>query len=101
MKADPQVGESYREEYYKGEAEDMAEVISLDESVTVPYGGFSDCLKTKNWTPLEPDVVEYNYYCRQVGNMVSEENPTDGETVELISLKTLYNPTINPADFTA
>jgi hypothetical protein len=29
MPADPKVGDSYRQEYYKGEAEDMAEVISL------------------------------------------------------------------------
>jgi len=86
MKADPQVGESYREEYYKGKAEDMAEVISLDESVTVPYGEFSDCLKTKNWTPLEPDVVEYNYYCPQIGNVVLEEVPADNEKVELIDV---------------
>jgi len=97
MKADPQVGESYREEYYKGKAEDMAEVISLDESVTVPYGEFSDCLKTKNWTPLEPDVVEYNYYCPQIGNVVLEEVPADNEKVELIDVMYDQPASITPA----
>ena len=72
MQAHPRVGEAYRQEYYKGEAEDMAEVLSLDESVTVPYGSFDGCLKTKEWTPLQPGVVEHKYYARGVG-MVSAE----------------------------
>src|ERR687898_1386481 len=38
MPADPQVGQSYRQEYYKGEAEDAAENLSLDEQVEVPFG---------------------------------------------------------------
>src|SRR5918911_539268 len=40
MQANPKMGESYRQEYYPGEAEDMAKVISLNESVRVPYGSF-------------------------------------------------------------
>lgn len=31
MKAQPVAGESYRQEYSKGEAEDMAKVVSLDD----------------------------------------------------------------------
>ena len=59
MEANPRVGDSYRQEYYEGEAEDMAEVLSLDASglndaVSVPYGSFGDVLMTKEWNPLEP-----------------------------------------------
>ena len=54
MQADPKVGDSYRQEYYEGEAEDMAKVLSLNESVTVPYGSFDDVLVTKEWTPWNP-----------------------------------------------
>ena len=61
MKANPQVGDAYRQEYYEGEAEDMAEVLSLNESASVPYGSFGNCLKTQEWTPLESDVVENKY----------------------------------------
>jgi hypothetical protein len=62
MEANPQVGDSYRQEYYEGEAEDMAEVLSLDASglndaVSVPYGSFGDVLMTKEWNPLEPGVL--------------------------------------------
>jgi hypothetical protein len=48
MQANPQIGVSYRQEYYYGEAEDMAEVLSLSESVSVAFGSYQNCLKTKN-----------------------------------------------------
>ncbi|MCJ7444198.1 MAG: hypothetical protein MUO26_06665 [Methanotrichaceae archaeon] len=58
MEANPQIGDTYRQEYYEGEAEDMAQVISLNESVTVPYGLFDKCLVIEEWTPLEPNLIE-------------------------------------------
>ncbi len=48
MKANPVIGESYRQEYYKGEAEDMADVVALGVKVKVKYGSFSDCLQTRD-----------------------------------------------------
>jgi hypothetical protein len=36
MEAMPQIGDSYRQEYRPGEAEDQADVASLNETVTVP-----------------------------------------------------------------
>jgi hypothetical protein len=53
MPAHPQVGDTYRQEYYAGEAEDMAEILSLTETVTVPYGSFDNVLSTRDWTPLD------------------------------------------------
>ena len=67
MRADPQVGDTYQQEYYEGEAEDMAEVLSLSASVDIDYGSFDNCLQTKEWTPLEPGIVEHKFYCREVG----------------------------------
>lgn len=51
----------------RGEAEDMAEVAALGESVTVPAGSFSGCLKTLETTPPEPGAAEYKYYARRRG----------------------------------
>jgi hypothetical protein len=65
--ADPKPGLEYRQEYYKGEAEDQAKVLRLDSKVTVPAGTFEDCLETEDTTPLEPDVVELKYYAKGVG----------------------------------
>ena len=86
MKANPQVADQYREEYYVGEAEDMAEIVSITESVEVPQGSYTNCLETKNWTPLEPGLVEFKYYCSEVAGLVLETNPTDGERIELIEV---------------
>ena len=85
MKAKPQLGKQYRQEYFKGEAEDMAEVVSLNETVSVPYGLFDKCVKTKDWTPLEPDVVEHKYYAPGIG-VVLEVNPKTGERSELVEV---------------
>ena len=88
LPADPQVGMTYRQEYYKGEAEDRAEVESVDEHVEIPYGSFEGVLKTKETTPLEPDLVEHKYYAKGVGVVLviaaSEEGPG---REELISFK--------------
>src|SRR5918998_5175882 len=74
MQATSKVGESYRQEYYPGEAMDMARVISLNASVTVPYGSFDHVLQTKEWTPLQPGFSEKKYYVRGVGPL---GNPGD------------------------
>lgn len=70
--ANPQVGDSYRQEFLEGEAEDEAEVLDLDASITVPFGSFTGCLKTKDFTRLEPDVFEHKYYCPGVGQVAAE-----------------------------
>jgi hypothetical protein len=65
--ADPEVGMRYRQEYYAGEAEDSAQVLSISERAEVPYGAFDDVLLTKDFTPLDPGVLEYKLYARGVG----------------------------------
>jgi hypothetical protein len=74
MQADPKVGQSYHQEYYPGEAMDMAKVLSLNTSVTVPYGSFDHALDTREWTPLQPVFFEKKYYVRGVGPL---GNPAD------------------------
>ena len=77
----------YRQEYYKGVAEDIAEIVSLGESVETPYGNFNDCLKTKDWNPLESNTEEYKYYCPETENLVLEVVIDTGEKVELIDVE--------------
>jgi hypothetical protein len=67
MPADPQVGLSYRQEFYAGEAEDAATILSLTEQAEVPYGHFSDVILTREYTPLHPKVLEYKLYAKGVG----------------------------------
>lgn len=73
MYAEPQAGgESYRQEYYEGEAEDMAKVLSVTASVEVAYGSYEQCLQTEEWSPLEPGVREHKFYSRGIGLLLEE-----------------------------
>jgi hypothetical protein len=65
--AEPEVGMTYRQEYYAGEAEDAAEVLSISEHAEAPYGSFRDVLLTKDFTPLDPKILEYKLYAPGVG----------------------------------
>jgi len=65
--AAPKVGATYRQEYYEGEAEDAAAVLSLDEKAEVPFGAFDGVLMTKDFTPLQPEILEHKFYARGVG----------------------------------
>ncbi len=71
MEAHPAVGDKYRQEYYKGEAEDMAEVVDVNVSVVVPFGSYTGCLQTNEWTPLEKGYSEDKYFAPGIG-MVQE-----------------------------
>lgn len=51
----------YRQEYYKGVAEDRADVLSTTESATVPAGSFRDLVMTKDYNPLDSAApIEHN-----------------------------------------
>ena len=84
MPAAPAVGQVYRQEYLAGEAEDMGEVLALDGDVEVPAGAFADVVTTRDWTPLEPDVVEEKDYAPGVG-LVRERAVGEPGAVELLT----------------
>jgi hypothetical protein len=80
MQAHPKVGQVYHQEYYPGEAMDMAKVLSLDASVRVSYGSYDHVIETKEWTPLQPVFYEKKYYVRGVGPL---GNPADLALVDV------------------
>ena len=67
MLANPLPNLWYRQEYLKGEAEDVAQVLSTAASASVPYGSFQGCLQNAEWNLLEPGVVEHKYYAPGLG----------------------------------
>ena len=86
MLGDPQVGDTYRQEYLVDEAEDYATVVSLDEEVTVPAGTFTGCLKTHDQSAIDPELDEYKYYCPGVGTVLVEEGDVREELIEYSGL---------------
>jgi hypothetical protein len=88
MPARPRVGASYRQEYYQGHAEDHFQILDLSTSVSVPYRSFAHAMLTREWTPLEPGVLDHKYYVRGIGTVreVSVRGPH--EELVLVDVKT-------------
>jgi hypothetical protein len=84
MPAHPVPGAPYRQEYSPDNAEDMGQVVALNESVTVPFGSFAGCVRTKEWSLLESGT-EKKWYAKGVG--VIRVESTGGEVMTLISVK--------------
>jgi hypothetical protein len=87
MEANPRKGDRYQQEVAPGVAEDMAQVISLDESICVRYGCFDDVLMTKEWSPLEKGVVENKYYAKGVGFIFGVMVKGGDEQIELVRVR--------------
>ena len=65
----PRVGQTARQEYFKGHAEDQFEILDLDARVLTPYVSTRHAVRTKETSPLEPGVVDNKYYVRGVGDV--------------------------------
>ena len=99
MPANPQVGDNYYQEFYPGEAEDEAEVISLNESIAIGLGDYDTLLQTREFTNLEPEAFELKYFAPGVGQILAEEGITEEGSepelsVELIGITEIPNVTL-------
>jgi hypothetical protein len=83
MPAQPKVGQSFAQEFYPGHAEDHFRVEDLAASVSVPYTTSKEALLTKEWTPLEPGVIDHKLYVRGVGT-VKEQAVTGGHELNVL-----------------
>jgi hypothetical protein len=84
MPADPHVGQSARQEYYKGQAEDHFKVIG--RFLTVVDGADANAVLTKEWTPLEPGVLDHKLYVRGIGTVLEQTEHGGSERNELVSV---------------
>jgi hypothetical protein len=86
------IGETYRQEFALGEAEDVATIIgrvndlpSLPEGFVLPLGVRGPYLHTQDFSALEPGVVEDKYYAKGVGNVLIVK--PDGTIEVLVSIR--------------
>jgi hypothetical protein len=86
MPADPQVGQSFRQEYYKGQAEDHFRILSLSEQVKTPGATSDQAMLTMEWTPLEPNVVDHKYYVQGIGTVLEQTAKGPLERNTLVSV---------------
>ncbi len=76
MPATPTVGQTYYQEWYAGEAEDVGEVVEIGGSVEVPGGSFTDCVRTHDTSTLDTTLDEFKYACDGVGYALIDEPDT-------------------------
>lgn len=87
MYANPQVGDTYRQEFLLGEAEDMGSVLSVSEfDASVPAANCAaGCVVTHDFLPIEPDANENKYFAPGIGFILGIDVNT-GEREELIQI---------------
>lgn len=84
MPAHPRVGKSGQQEYYKGQAEDHYKVIGIFRPVTASSA--KNVLLTKEWTPLEPGVIDHKMYAFGIGNVLEQSEKGGNERNELVAV---------------
>jgi hypothetical protein len=89
MLANALPGMWYRQEYYENQAEDVAQVLNLNESLVVSFGSFTNCLQTAEWNLLEPGVVEHKFYAKGVGLLKAVAVKGEAGFEELVSIEDL------------
>jgi hypothetical protein len=87
MPARPEPGDTGRQEYYKGQAEDQFKVLSLGASVTSPAVSSHHALLTQETTRLEPGTVDHKLYVRGIGTVREEAVKGSTERLVLFSVK--------------
>jgi hypothetical protein len=86
MPAHPRLGESGRQEFYKGHAEDHFRVIALSGTAVGGPPNVKNVLLTEEWTPLEPGTLDHKRYVRGVGNVFEQTVKGGNERAELVAV---------------
>ena len=51
----------------------------------MPFGHFTNVLLTKDYSPVEPNVLEYKFYAQGVGQVLAQTVSGGSEREELVS----------------
>ena len=81
----PQLAQTGLQEYLKGHAEDHFKIIGLFHTVAPP--GKATTVLTKEWTPLEPNVIDHKMYVYGIGTVLEQSQHGPNERNELISIQ--------------
>jgi hypothetical protein len=84
MPAHPRVGQTGRQEYYTGHAEDHFRIAAVLPTIG---SGTPNSVLTEETTPLEPGVLDNKLYVRGIGTVVELTVKGGSERNQLISVK--------------
>lgn len=77
MPADPHPTDAYRQEFYRGHAEDQAWIVQRGLRVRVPFRHLKHLVRSFEWTRLEADVISMKLYAPGLG-IVKEQDVAGG-----------------------
>jgi hypothetical protein len=86
LPAEPQVGQKYRQEYKKGEAEDNGEVLATNNLVETTAGSYKKSLVTMDTSAVETTAVEYKFYAPGVGPLLALDTSGGAAREELVKI---------------
>jgi hypothetical protein len=92
MPAQPRVGATYQQEFAPGVAEDRFQILSISERVSVPYGSFRNVVKTKDFTPLNPTLLDNKWYAPGAGLIKDVNLSKAGDFSNLVSVTRSPDP---------
>ena len=84
LEGDPQIPDSYRQEYLQGEAEDTAWITGRGGALNVPYGTVREVLTSLEHTALEPTVVDEKVYAPGLGIVLERTLAGSQEVSKLV-----------------
>jgi len=87
MEAHPRKGDAYQQEFAGNTASDRAKVLSIRQTTQVPFGAFKRVLQTREFTPLEPGVVEQKFFARGIGFLRSVMVKGGTEEFHLVAIR--------------
>ncbi|MDP6981472.1 MAG: hypothetical protein QGG05_00130 [Candidatus Latescibacteria bacterium] len=68
------------------EAEDLGQILSLDETIVTSFGTFTQCLKTLDTDALEPGLEEHKWYAPGEGAVAELEFKGGEDELVLVEL---------------
>ena len=84
MSAHPEIGDHFSHPYTNANTE----VLSLDATVEVPYGTFSNALQIKDWNPEESDTLSQIFYLPGIGEARNINVKGSSEDLKLVEVRT-------------
>lgn len=79
MPANPRVGQTFEQEHAKGIAEDHFRIVAVSR-------GGKATVETREWTPLEPGVVDHKLYVKGIGTVLEQAVKGDDERDSLVAV---------------
>ena len=86
MPANPHPTQAYRQEFWRGHAEDQAWIVQRGGTVRVAAGTYTRVVRSYEWSRLEKPVVSLKFYAPGIG-IIRERDVAGGhESFQLVSV---------------